>query len=125
MAETQLAPVLRHIRRLAGVSGDADLTDAQLLQRFVTRRDETAFAALVERHGRLVWGVCRQVLRHQQDAEDAFQATFLVLARQAAAIHKAEAVRRLTSLAGGLAEAPRTREAAAALARRKMAAEAP
>jgi RNA polymerase sigma factor (sigma-70 family) len=92
MSETQLAPVLRHIRRLAGCRGGADPTDAQLLQRFVARRDEAAFTELVERHGRLVWGVCRQVLRHQQDAEDAFQAAFLVLARQAASVRKGEAV---------------------------------
>jgi RNA polymerase sigma factor (sigma-70 family) len=69
-----------------------DLTDGQLLARFVVCREECAFAALVQRHGPLVWNVCRRVLRHQQDAEDAFQATFLVLARKARSVQKRESV---------------------------------
>src|SRR5262245_45930321 len=70
----------------------ADLSDKQLLDRFARDRSEEAFAILVERHGPLVLGLCRRVLRHEQDAEDAFQATFLVLARKAGAIRWRETV---------------------------------
>jgi RNA polymerase sigma factor (sigma-70 family) len=69
-----------------------NLTDRQLLEQFVTRRDEEAFAQLVQRHGPMVLGVCRQILRQEQDAEDAFQATFLVLSRKAGSIRSAEAL---------------------------------
>src|SRR5579883_1666596 len=61
-------------------------TDAQLLGRFVAQRDDDAFTVLVCRHGPMVWGVCQRVLRHRQDAEDAFQATFMLLARKASTI---------------------------------------
>ena|SRR5438034_6937872 len=64
------------------------LPDRELVESYLERRDETAFAALVERHGPMVLGVCRSVLRHNQDAEDAFQATFLVLARKAGSIRR-------------------------------------
>src|SRR5262245_44501232 len=71
------------LKRLRGVGGD---TDRDLHRRFVAARDEQAFTALVKRHGPMGLGVCRHVLGHHQDAEDACQATFLVLARKAASI---------------------------------------
>src|SRR5207249_10644277 len=86
------ASLLRHIRNLVDAETIKSLTDAQLLQRFAARREETAFAALMQRHGRLVWSVCQHLLHREQDAEDAFQATFLVLARRAGSIRKTEAV---------------------------------
>jgi RNA polymerase sigma factor (sigma-70 family) len=91
MPGQSLNPVVRFIRDLA-VAPAQELPDQILLDRFVALRDETAFAALVRRYGRLVLSVCRRVLRHEQDAEDAFQATFLVLVRKARSIDKREAV---------------------------------
>jgi RNA polymerase sigma factor (sigma-70 family) len=82
--------VLDHIR--AVVDADTGPTDAQLLEVFAARGEEAAFSLLLRRHGRLVWGVCRRILRHSHDAEDAFQATFLVLARKAATVRKQASV---------------------------------
>jgi HlyD family secretion protein len=65
-------------------------SDALLLKRFVSQQDEAAFAALVKRHGPMVLAVCRRVLRNAHDADDAFQATFLVLIRKAASIAQPE-----------------------------------
>jgi RNA polymerase sigma factor (sigma-70 family) len=84
------AILLCHLRGLA--APPAAVADAQLLERFAIRREEAAFAQLVCRHGPMVLGVCRRLLRCEQDVEDAFQATFLVLARRAAAIRKAGSV---------------------------------
>jgi RNA polymerase sigma factor (sigma-70 family) len=83
MSRGQLTTALRHLRRLAGAEAEGP-SDRLLLQRFAAGRDEAAFAELVRRHGPIVLATCRRVLRHEQDAEDAFQATFLVLARKAA-----------------------------------------
>src|ERR1700751_5698666 len=66
-------------------------SDGELLGRFVERRDEAALAALVNRHGPMVWGVCRRLLSHH-DAEDAFQATFIVLVKRASSIAQRELV---------------------------------
>jgi RNA polymerase sigma factor (sigma-70 family) len=92
MADNGLHTVLRHVRTLVGVESAAGLPDRELLTRFIHSRDESAFAALVERHGPMVLAVCRRVLRHEQDAEDAGQAAFLVLARTAASIRKRTAL---------------------------------
>jgi RNA polymerase sigma factor (sigma-70 family) len=91
MATESVSPLLRHLRKLAARQTTRDRPDRELLQNFAALRDETAFAALVERYGPLVWGVCQRVLRDRHDAEDAFQATFLVLARQAGSVCKKEA----------------------------------
>src|SRR5262245_37174085 len=66
--------------------------DEQLLSRFIATRDEASFAAIVRRHGPMVLGVCRRLLRHHQDAEDCFQATFIILARRASAVVKRTAL---------------------------------
>src|SRR5262249_52268499 len=86
------APLLGYVRGLTGTRLAADLPDRELVQRFAERRDEAAFEALVGRHGAMVLGVCRRVLGHEQDAEDVFQATFLVLSRKAASLVRKEAV---------------------------------
>jgi RNA polymerase sigma factor (sigma-70 family) len=83
--------LLRHIRRLVGAPS-VEATDRALIQRFVLGGEEEAFATLVSRHGPMVLRVCRHVLGNAADAEDAFQATFLVLARKAAVLTWQESV---------------------------------
>jgi RNA polymerase sigma factor (sigma-70 family) len=78
--------VVRYLRRVTFLAGGDAATDAQLLEAFVTLHDEAAFEALLRRHAAMVLGVCRRVLRNPCDAEDAFQATFLVLVRKAETI---------------------------------------
>ncbi len=80
------------VRHLRGPACRDELSSAALLTRFVQSRDEAAFSALVRRHGALVLGLCRRWLGRHHDAEDVFQATFLVLARRAASIRKKEAL---------------------------------
>jgi RNA polymerase sigma factor (sigma-70 family) len=92
MAPTQAGVALRHVRRLLTAPATEGLLDRQLVEAFTARRDEAAFAALVRRHGPLVLGVCRRVLGAGPDAEDAFQATFLALARNSDSIRAQESV---------------------------------
>src|SRR5438067_12454046 len=96
MATTNLSDFFR--RLTGGMAAETldDHSDRQLIERTLAGRDETAFQAIVHRHGPMVYRVCWRVLQHSQDTEDAFQATFLVLARRLCAL------RRHTSLASWL-----------------------
>jgi len=106
MSATSLHAVLRGLR-----AAFYDEADSCLVQRFVADRDEHAFAALVRRHGPMVLSVCRRVLGGWHDAEDAFQATFLVLARKARSLRKRESLGSwLHSTAFRLAFKLKTRE---------------
>jgi RNA polymerase sigma-70 factor (ECF subfamily) len=82
----------RDLRILFNIGAIGGLSDGQLLERFASQREEAAFEALVHRHGPMVWGVCRRIVRNPHDAEDAFQATFLVLARKAHSLADRELV---------------------------------
>jgi RNA polymerase sigma factor (sigma-70 family) len=92
MPDPQLRTLVRQLRRIARGRPRDELTDRDLLHGFVSRRDEEAFAEVVRRHGPLVQGVCLRVLAHPEDAEDAFQATFMVLARKAGAVRWGDSV---------------------------------
>src|SRR5262249_2498141 len=96
MAQTSVGPLLRHLRKIIDSPHRSGVTDAELLERFVRSRDESAFELLVWRHQRMVLGVCRRVVPDAHDAEDAFQAAFLALA------HKASSLGRVRTVAGWL-----------------------
>jgi RNA polymerase sigma factor (sigma-70 family) len=91
MQKTPLPTVLQHLRQLMGRTVTPSVTDGELLTRFLARREEAAFTTLMERHGRMVLAVCRRLLDHH-DAEDVFQATFILLIRKAMSIRKHESV---------------------------------
>jgi RNA polymerase sigma factor (sigma-70 family) len=78
--------VIQHLRRTVPLYDYVKLSDAQLLEDYINRQSEAALSALVHRHGPMIWGVCRRVLANYHDAEDAFQATYLVLVRKATSI---------------------------------------
>ena len=113
---------LRHLRDLFGDGTAVGLGDAQLLDRYTDSRDEAAFAALVARHGPMVLATCRAILKHEHDVEDAFQATFLVLARKSRSVRSGDALGgwlhrvayRASIRARGAARRRRHREAEAA-----------
>jgi RNA polymerase sigma factor (sigma-70 family) len=92
MANGQLRSVIRHLSTMVGTQQIGGLTDAQLVERFVHSRDEAAFEVLLWRHGPMVFHLCRRLLQHQHDIEDAFQATFLILVRKARTIGKGRSV---------------------------------
>jgi RNA polymerase sigma factor (sigma-70 family) len=83
--------LIEHLRRAILLQDDTGVGDGELLGSFIERHDEAAFTTLVQRHGPMVWGVCSRLLNHH-DAEDAFQATFLVLVRRAGTIQSKEMV---------------------------------
>jgi len=81
-----MVELIHQLRKMVLLSDGVGLTDGQLLEAYTSCRDEAALSALVQRHGPMVWGVCRRALGNYHDAEDAFQATFLVLVRRATSI---------------------------------------
>ena len=122
MAAVCLDQFVRRLRGVLAAPETARLTETDLWQRYVRERDEAAFETLVRRHGPMVLGVCRRILHHEQDAEDAFQATFLVLVRKAASLRSPPAlanwlhgVARRTALAARSAAAKRRAKEAAFL----------
>lgn len=92
MGYQPFSAVLRYLQRAAGLPAVDEASDGQLLERFVNEQDPVAFEMLMQRHGRLVWGVCQRLLPDKNDAEDAFQAAFLVLIRKAGSLGKPESL---------------------------------
>ncbi|HTU88542.1 MAG TPA: sigma-70 family RNA polymerase sigma factor, partial [Gemmataceae bacterium] len=122
MHTSTLQSVLEHLRKLTDPARDRQLSDADLLERFRLRREEAAFTLLVQRHGPMVLAVCRRILGNAHDAEDAFQATFLVLVRKAGTIRKQQSLAGwLHGVALRIAHKARMRSAASANGRHQPA----
>lgn len=116
MTNQQLGAVLHHLLQTAARRHEDDLPDEILLERFARQREESAFAALLRRHGPMVLNVCRGILRQGHDVEDAFQATFLVLAQKAVSIRRGQSVGGwLHKVASNIALKARTKTARAAV----------
>src|SRR5437879_1451389 len=117
MTAKPFGPVLRHLRRMAAPAAEP-ASDRALLERFTVSNDQAAFAELVRRHGSLVQGVCRRLLCDAHAADDAFQATFLLLATRAGSLRRPESVgcwlhgvaRRVALKARAVADRRRRRE---------------
>ena len=92
MAAVALASVLQHLRTLAHAKAYEESSDRQLLELFLAEREEAAFVALLKRHGPMVLQVCRRIQGNPHDAEEVFQATFLLFARKAGSISKPESL---------------------------------
>ncbi|MBL8797042.1 MAG: sigma-70 family RNA polymerase sigma factor [Planctomycetia bacterium] len=92
MSQCSVHRLLHCLKQAVGAHDLADFPDRLLLERFVQRQDERAFALLVQRHGGLVWGVCKRLLPNRADAEDVFQATFLVLVQKAGSLERARSL---------------------------------
>jgi RNA polymerase sigma factor (sigma-70 family) len=120
MADVVTRNVLRHVQSLARMQTERRQADGALLRAFAAGNDQAAFTTLVCRHGPMVLGVCRRVLHHLQDAEDAFQATFVLLARNARSIRKRQS---LPSWLHGVAYRTACNARRAAFRRRKYEAE--